>query len=80
MKEIISMSIKELDRLDIIKQVVQRTMNQTQAADILGIKVRQIQRLVKKYKRNGAKGLISQQRGKVGNRQLPGFVKELAVA
>ena len=55
-------------------------MHQQQAADALGVSVRQVKRLVKKHKTDGAKGLISQKRGKVSNRQLSNSTKELAVA
>lgn len=41
-KEIISMSYKELDRLQIIRESVSRHINQEQAAERIGISVRQV--------------------------------------
>lgn len=72
------MSIKDLDRLKIVDQLIQKRINQQQAADVLGLSKRQIKRLVKAYKLQGPKGITSKKRGKPSNRQLPVATKELA--
>lgn len=79
MNEVISMSIKELDRLKILDQLEKKLIKQGQAADFLGVSTRQIRRLIKAYKAHGAIGIISKKRGKPGNRQLPKSIKDLAL-
>ena len=78
MHEVISMSIKDLDRLRVIDQLAQKQINQQQAADVLGLSRRQIKRIVKAHKLEGPKGVISKKRGKASNRQIPVATKELA--
>ena len=78
MNEVISMSIKELDRLKILDQLSQKQMNQRQASNILGLSIRQIKRLVKEHKQYGPLGIVSKKRGKSGNHRLPDSIKELA--
>ena len=55
-----AMSDIELDRLDTIKQLIDRQ----QAADIFGLTARHINRLSKAYKNDGVDGRISKRRGK----------------
>ena len=55
-----TMSDIELDRLDTIKQLIDRQ----QAADIFGLTARHINRLSKAYKNDGVDGRISKRRGK----------------
>ncbi|SLV28905.1 transposase [Klebsiella pneumoniae] len=52
-KETISMSLKELDRLQIIRDSVSRQITQEQAADRIGISIRQVKRLVQRYRIEG---------------------------
>lgn len=76
MKETISMSIKEIDRAGVFKRLVAKEIKQNQAAKILGISTRQIKRLLKKYKREGAAGLVHKLRGVKGNRAIKDEEKE----
>jgi transposase len=54
MKGILTMSTKELDRVEVLSKVEQKLVLQSQASDILGVSVRQIKRLFKAYKKEGA--------------------------
>jgi transposase len=45
-------------------------MRQRTAAEILGVSVRQVKRLLRAYRREGAAGLVSKQRGKPSHHQL----------
>ena len=72
----ITMSHKELSRLEIMHKLQNRSINQSQAADILGISVRQVKRLWKIFKKEGAEGLISKKRGGKSNHQLPEGIKK----
>lgn len=67
----ITMSHKELNRYDIIKKLLCKEMNGTQAAELLRISTRQVRRLKGEARKSGAAGLIHGNRGKPGNRQIP---------
>ena len=68
--DLVSMSRKEIDRLDVIRRVVERRLTQVKAAQLLGLGTRQVGRLCAAYERHGPAGLVSQQRGKASNRRL----------
>lgn len=70
MKGIITMSSKEADRIPILDRLMNKTMKQKQASKLLELSVRQIRRLVKKYRREGANGIVHILRGKTGNRKI----------
>ena len=70
MNEVISMSTKELDRLKVLDQLQGKRIKQKQASDALGVSERQIRGLLRRYKQEGAKGILSKKRGKSGNRQM----------
>jgi transposase len=64
------MSKKELTRLEVIQRLQAKRLDQAEASQILGISVRQVKRLVAAYRQSGAKGLVSQKRGKASNHRL----------
>lgn len=80
MERIIPMSIKEIERTEIMIQVGQKSLTQTQAADILAITTRQVRRLMRKFEEYGPTGLVSRKRGAPGNHQLPAGAKRLVLA
>ena len=59
-------------------KVTEKRLIQTEAADILGVSVRQLKRLVKQFRAHKEVGLISKKRGAIGNHRLPEGVKEVA--
>ncbi|MDO8592392.1 MAG: ISNCY family transposase [bacterium] len=67
----ITMSLPEVKKYDIIKQVINKELNGSQAAGLLNLTTRQIRRLKKKVDKRGIKALIHGNRGKPGNRRLP---------
>jgi len=77
--ETISMSTKEISRLEVIQKVKDKRMSQKEAGTILHLGVRQIKRLLKKYKKQGAVGLISKHRGRKGNNHLKAELKKKAL-
>ena len=79
MKETISMSIKETERITIMDNLVAKKIKQKHASLQLGISVRQVQRLVKRYKREGVTGIIHKSRGRAGNRTMPQEKKDQIV-
>lgn len=70
--------MREVDRLKTIQAVVDRMLRVGQAAQRLGLSRRQLERLVRRYKDEGAAGLISRKRGRPGNRHLALGVAERA--
>lgn len=78
---LLTMSTQEVERLTVISQVAKKRLKQKQAMKLLGLSKRQIIRLVKKYRRDGASSLVSKRRGKPGNHchtsDLKKQVKEL---
>ena len=64
------MSQKEVQRLAVIGQVLQGGLVQAQAAQMLGVSVRQIKRLCRRVRQQGAAGLISQRRGRPSHRRI----------
>ena len=65
------MSQRELTRLEVIQRVKRKTLNQRQAAELLGLSVRQVKRLCNAYQRAGTAALISKRRGQPSNNRLP---------
>jgi transposase len=70
------MSAKELSRLEVMQRVEEKRLAQKGAAEMLGVSVRQVRRLLSRYRRAGASGLVSQRRGKASNNQLSAEVKQ----
>jgi transposase len=65
------LSAKEIHRLRVIRLILEHRMTRVKACGLLGIGARQVIRLCGAYKRQGAAGLVSRKRGRVGNRKLP---------
>ena len=61
------MTNKELDRIGVIKNVIEKRIKQIDAMKVLGLSKRQVIRLVKDYRRDGESALISKHRGKIGS-------------
>lgn len=64
------MSFQELDRLEVIQSVESKKISQKMAATQLGITTRQVRRLQKLYREEGAVGLTSKRRGQKSNNKL----------
>ena len=64
---IVTMSMRELDRVGIIEAVVTGGLTQREATERLGLSVRQIKRLVRRYPGEGPQGLASRRRGRPSN-------------
>ncbi|HCN8988355.1 TPA: ISNCY family transposase [Escherichia coli] len=64
------MTDRELYRLGIIQRVFDRALLQRDAADILELSVRQVQRLVRLYRTDGATAFASSRRGRPANNRI----------
>ncbi|MBU0597695.1 hypothetical protein KKF61_01710, partial [Patescibacteria group bacterium] len=76
MDEYITMSPKEVIKYDIIKKLINREINGTEAANMLNLTIRHVRRLKKKVNKKGIKGLIHGNRGTASNRKIPDKKKE----
>ncbi|MFP3244729.1 MAG: ISNCY family transposase [Paraburkholderia sp.] len=74
------MTMRELDRLKVIQAVTEARLKPGQAAERLGLCVRQVERLVQRYEVAGVAGLVSGKRGRPGNHQLPAGMAQRALA
>ena len=79
MKENVQMSIKEAERLGVMKRVDKKILTIRKASEELEISERQTKRIRKRYLKYGAKGLISLKRGRESNRKLPEKIRNKAI-
>ena len=80
MERIIPMSTEEINRTSVFLKLKAKAITQLKAADELNITPRQVRRLFKEFKKQGAIALVSKIRGRSSNHQLPAGVKELVLA
>jgi transposase len=77
--ELVTMSAQELDRLTVIERVLEKRLTQVEAGKQLGITPRQVRRLLGRYRRDGAAGLVSKKRGKRSNNAYPDALKSAVI-
>ena len=80
MSDIVAMSPQEVSRAQVLEQLKKKQIKQRQAAEMLGVTVRQVKRLLRTYRREGTKGLVSAQRGRPSHHQLDPQIKADALA
>jgi hypothetical protein len=73
------MSVKELRRVHVIRQTMEKTLTQVKAGTLLGLTPRHIRRLLARMEQAGDQGLAHRGRGKPSNRQIPEKVKAKAL-
>ena len=69
------MSVEEADRAAVIRDVLEKRLRQREAAVRLGIGVRQVKRLVRRYRKRGVAGLSSGRRGRRPNNAIADGVR-----
>ncbi|HEV7436563.1 MAG TPA: helix-turn-helix domain-containing protein, partial [Pseudorhizobium sp.] len=69
MSFMITMSQKELHRLDIIQKIRDERLSVVEAAERLGLSRSQVHRLLQAYNRDGPAGLVSKKRLRPSNRR-----------
>jgi hypothetical protein len=74
-KDIIEMRLKELKRLKIIHEAIEKHITQTAAASLTGVTERQIRRIVKAVRVKGDQGIIHRSRGKASHRRIHEKIK-----
>ena len=79
MDELLTMSTKELTRLDIMKRLVERPLRQKKAAQMLGVSERHVRRLLCEFRCKGESALISKRRGHTSNNRLSADLKQKVI-
>ncbi len=79
MDELLTMSSKEMTRLEAMQRIQQKRLTQKEAARMLGLSIRQVKRLYRAYRKQGAKGLVSHRRGRPSNHQLDADIRQRAL-
>ncbi len=70
MDKLLTMSNKELTRLEVMQRIQEKRLTQKEATHMLGLSIRHVKRLYRAYREHGAEGLVSQRRDKPSNNRL----------
>jgi len=70
------MSMRDIEKFEVLNKVKERTIKQVSAAKILNITPRHLRRLLRKLKKDGPKGIVSRKIGTPGNNQLSQGAKD----
>jgi transposase len=68
--ELLTMSNREITRLEVMQRLQEKRLSQKEAAGMLGMSTRQVKRLFRAYKTQGAQGLVSKRRGQPSHNRL----------
>ena len=74
------LTVREADRSGLIREVVEGRLRQREAAERLGLGIRQVKRLVRRYRERGAAGLVSGHRGRRPNNAIAAAVRREVMA
>ena len=77
---VVSMSKQEFSRLEVLLRVQSGRLRITDACELIGLRRRQIFRLLRGLKQDGAASLVSKHRGRPSNNRFPAEVRDLAVS
>jgi len=75
----IIMSQKEVNRLYVIHQVIEKAITQAQAAATLGLTDRQVRRIARSIRLEGVAGISHKSRGKSAHNRIADKIKDKAV-
>jgi transposase len=73
--ELVTLTTKEVRRLEVLQALAAGALRQAEAARMLALSVRQVKRLVCRYRFGGAAGLASARRGRTPNNALDPALK-----
>jgi hypothetical protein len=78
-KEELRMSIKESDRLGIMRQIDKKSLTLAQASEQLGVCLRQAKRIRKRYSMEGVLGLISRRIGQPNTKRIASRIRNKVI-
>ena len=73
---VLTMSKQEFERAVLVRKVLEKRLTQRKAAEILGLSLRQIERLCRNYRAAGPAALASRRRGRASNHRVPASHRE----
>jgi len=76
---IITMSMKEAKLLHLVRKAIERRITQTEAAEMAGLCLRQLQRIIRRVRSEGDPGICHRARGRKPNNQISEAVKDKAI-
>ena len=79
-EDTITMAQHELRRLHVIRKAIDKIITQRDASEVIGLSLRQVQRMVASVRREGDKGIIHKSRGQPSNRSIPDTTRRKALA
>jgi hypothetical protein len=79
-EEKIKMSIKEAERLGVMRQIDHKNLTLIQASEQLSLSLRQTKRIRRRYLEDGALGLISRRIGKPSGNKIPEETRSKAIS
>jgi predicted DNA-binding protein (UPF0251 family) len=68
---VIAMSRREIDRMQVLRDVMAEHLTVRDAAQLMGMTRRHVFRLLKGFRQRGPAALVSRRRGKPSNRSYP---------
>jgi hypothetical protein len=77
---VVSMSAKEFARRDVLLEMEAGRISIREACGLMGLRRRQVFRLLAAFRQYGAASLVSKRRGRPSNNRLPPAVRELTMA
>jgi hypothetical protein len=78
-KEKVRMSIKEAERLGVMKRLVKKDLTLRRASEQLGISLKQTRRVRRRYLEEGPQGLISRKRGQPSGNKISEKIRSRAM-
>src|SRR5271155_1341004 len=79
-EEKLRMSVKEAGRLGIMRQMDKKDLTPRRAAEELGLSLKQLRRVRKRYLAEGEAGLLSKKRGQVSGNKIPEKIRDKAIS
>ena len=77
--DLVTMSGRELQRIEVLSEVLARRRTEISAAAILGLSTRQTRRLLTAYRDGGGGALIHKARGRTSNNRLIPGIREYVI-
>ena len=77
--DLVTMSGRELQRIEVLSEVLARRRSEISAAAILGLSTRQTRRLLAAYRDGGGGALIHKARGRTSNNRLIPGIREYVI-
>jgi len=75
-QDMVMLRQKDLRRLHVVHKVLEGTMTQAEAAELVSLSERQVRRIVERIREEGDKGICHRARGKPSHRKFPKKLKD----